>query len=86
LRHLKGRYLIAGRKKMKCQRTMDETTIKIEEYRFRLVQTPELIFRDYVNDCINIVYTIQEIIFPAYGAGKLPPDTVALFKWITLMV
>ena len=36
-----------------------------------------LILRDYENGCINIVVIIQEFIFPANGAGKLPPDTAA---------
>ena len=65
---------------------MDETRIKIEEFRFWLVQTPELILLDCVNDCINIVVIIQELISPANGAGKLPPDTVALYKWNSLML
>jgi hypothetical protein len=56
---------------------MDETKIKIDEFRFRFEQTPELIPLACVDDCINIAYITKEFIFPANDAGKLPPDTVA---------
>jgi hypothetical protein len=61
--------------KVECQRTMNERTIKIEYFRFCLDQTPELIVLDCVDDCINLVYIIQELIFPANGTGKVLPDT-----------
>lgn len=56
---------------------MDETTIRMEEFRFQFEQIPELILLACVDDCINIAYITKEFIFPANDAGKLPPDTVA---------
>jgi hypothetical protein len=37
-----------------------------------------------VNDCINIVHIIHKFIFPANGAGKLPPDTEVRYTLIPL--
>ena len=57
---------------------MNETTIKIESFRFCLKQTPELILLDCVDDYINIAYITKEFIFSVNGDGKSPPDTGAV--------
>ena len=57
---------------------MNETTIKIESFRVRLKQKPELILLDCVDDYIDIAYITKEFIFLVNGDGKLPPDTGAV--------